>query len=220
MEIKIKQLISYFVLLLFLNGCFEHDYFYLSEHEKYLFEEGDTLIYKSNLNNFDTLVVDYYGIGSYPDRNAYPEYHEGQTVELHFLHDKPLINVYDSILALNIECGRNNYYSEDTIPEQNCSDLYNHDSLYMSVRFYISTEREIETLRWKRHPVFELTECSGDNILTINDTEYNWVYILECDETFIDSNILFKKLFFNFNYGILRYENNNSEVFEFVGKLK
>jgi len=211
------RFILYILLLQLLLSCYNAKYFYLPEEEKFIFTAEDSILYMSNSNNFDTLFIESYYLNSLPDRNAYPYYYESQSVKSYFLRDKDLVMRYDSIDKLNLACEYSNNQNHDN---QYCDSLYNADSLYMRIYFNAGTRYPLENrIKWKIHPKFKLHEYSNENELTINDVEYHNVFILERQNDFNDSTILFKRLFFNHKFGVLRYENINSEIFELIGKL-
>ncbi len=53
----------------------------------------------------------------------------------------------------------------------------------------------------------------------LNGVTYENVYSFDRDTTYIDSTIPVKTMYFNYRNGILKYENQDSEVFEFQEKL-
>ena len=176
----------YMFTLFLLLCCRKPSEHYLPENERYYYLEGDKLLYKSNLNNFDILFVDTVSIKmDVTSSMTNSPLSEFQYVAFHFL-----------------------------------SDLYNPEMSNMNIKFRNDALKyKFSFLIWKKHPLFFLYNHAGDTNLIVNDIEYNDVFILHRDEKFIDSTIIFEKIYFNYKYGILRFENKNSEVFEFVGKL-
>lgn len=60
-----KNIITVCLCLLFMYSCCKDDKLVkMPDSQKYIYKNGDTIIYKSNLNNLDTFYVSAYSIGS------------------------------------------------------------------------------------------------------------------------------------------------------------
>lgn len=208
-----RQTAVYSILVLILLGCSSSpEDLYLAENDIFQYQVGDTICYKSNFDNIDTLIVDEYSL-SYPSDS--PGY-QMQSVRMHFSHDQKLVEKYDSIFSLYYECLNNEY---DALNRNYCIDKYD-----LSTPMSIDIENEagsgsFNVFTWKNHPRFNLLSLFAKNILVMNGEEYNGVYIFERDEGHIDSAIRFQTIYFCYRFGILKYMNQDMEVFEFYKKL-
>lgn len=207
----IIQKLSPFILFILIISCESLPKHPLSSDEVFRYSAGDTLVFKSNFGNLNKLIIDKIRIG-FAD-NTYTSYasyqYEYQEVYQHFLNDAIYLRTYDSLFALSREC----YLG---IHPDWCDSLENFEPYDMKVDFYTAAEGNYHTeIRWKGRYFLCRDELRVSDI-ELNGKIYRNVYRYIREETDVDSLRTFEALYFSLNLGILKYENRDGEIFEFL----
>ena len=210
--------IGVFIVIICALSCESLPEYPLAKIETFIYSPGDTLAYKSNKNNIQMLIID--GIDrSYKDNShtGFPSLkYEHQEVQMHFLHEEDLIIKYDSLLLLWEDCYRINEVAS-------CDTLYDYSWYDRGIELTVTGEPVNSGRRWFKWKKLyfndknrDFTHLSG---FVLDGTDYDHVLKFDPDITLIDSTMQVKTIYFNFRNGILKYENQDSEVFEFQEKL-
>jgi len=196
-------------MLLITLGCEEQIILPLQNNEVFKFPQKTILIYKSNDNELDTAIVDTISHRVYGENisswNKYVSEH--MEVTLHFTHDQQYIDHYDSIRGPYYDCRRKNHWDY-------CDSLYNLSEYDLYVRFFVEHDSRYNGLDWKKLPYFRLRYYDNNHEMVISGKSYNGVFILERDTAFKDPMIQVKRIYYNYEYGILRYENLDSSIYD------
>jgi len=193
----------------------------VSSIERFRYSEGDTLVYKSRENNYQYLVIDQvkreFRDESNTGRSTNAYRYEHQEVHMHFLHDEPLIATYDSLYRLWQEC-----YPVDGLAA--CNDMYDYGFFDRDIELIVTGEPALNgrrSFKWKK---LTFSDQSSDfrhlSEFEIEGTPYEYVLMFTPAPEFIDSTLSARTIYFSFKYGILRYENQDGEVFEFLHVLQ
>ena len=198
------------LVIIILSACNEQVYIPLPSHDVFKFAEGDRIVYKSNRNEFDTLIVDSYKnyIHGYNtlEWNKYEYQHN--FIKLHFKHDQHFIDKYHLLYDQHKDC-------KGDYPEEYCDSIYNPGDYFMYIRIMVeSYPNPSNFFTWKKLPTIQLTEILADTQIYINEQLFKRVYIIERDASIIGSMIHVRRVYYNNEYGILKFENMDSSVFE------
>jgi hypothetical protein len=182
------------------------------------YSEGDTLVYMSDLDNLQYIIVDQVKRelidDSHSDNTGYR--YEEQSVFLHFLHDEYLIQIYDSLFRLWQNC-------YPVIGVISCDKLYNYKYYDRGIELIVTGEPGAagrRSFKWKKLTFIDTNkEFSHLSDFVIDGTSYDYVIRFVPDPATVDSTMPVRTIYFSYKDGILRYENADGEVFEFLKAL-
>lgn len=199
------------IAVMFINrSCNEQVLIPLPDHDVFKFSEGDTLVYKNSDNDIEEAIVDLYTNRIWgPSWDSWNKYvYEHIQVQLYFIHDQAHVEKYDSLENLQLECVRDNSWDH-------CDSIYNYYAHHMYVDFRVESEDpRYNMLKWKKLPKYNLNDLKNSYEIVLQGETYKRVFILERDPEFLDSLIQVKRIFFNFEFGILKYEKMDSSTYE------
>lgn len=211
--------ISGLLLLLSAVSCENIPEYPVSGIEVFAYNQGETLVYESGEGNLQYLIVDQvkreFRDDSNTDRSTNAYRYEHQEVHMHFLHDEPLIATHDSLYRLWQECYPVNGRAA-------CDLEYDYGFYDRGIELIVTGEpvqNGRRSFKWKK---LTFTDQSSEfrhlSDFQINGTPYDYVLKFTPNPGTIDSILFVRTVYFSFKHGILKYENQDGEVFQFLEK--
>jgi hypothetical protein len=210
--------ISGLFLLLSAVSCEDIPEYRVSSIEVFKYSEGDTLVYISEEENLHYIIVDQvkreFLDDSYTGTTAFR--YEQQEVFLHFLHEEYLIEKHDSLYQLWQEC-----YPVNGVAS--CDTLYDYRYYDRGIELFVTGEpvnTGRRSFKWKKLTFNDKNrEFRHLPDFEMNGTSYEYVIKFVPDPETIDVTMPVRTIYFSYRHGILRYENEDAEVFEFLTVL-
>jgi hypothetical protein len=189
-----KQILTYILLLFFLYSCKqEEEYYYLYGTDRLVYKEGDTLIYRSNNDDRDTLKVSdfgYYFVHTFPSNDCYDFYQvEDLSIRGIKSFSKKLIDISRSAAYFY-------HYSHPEDVDINFSEQVNNSypSLYYGFDFLSDSLSDADTL-YKE--------------LQIENKVYKNVFYGSFENAVNYTDLSPRtNIYYNKTYGLLRYDIN------------